>query len=341
LGSPGRAVKGVSFADENFAKRELRRPTQRRRTAAAAATVQKIAAGPFQTAPHLLTTCNSSPERDVRRHWALLVLLLAFVAPAGVFAQSIPSVGDLPTGPRPDSWHIWNGSAVGLNGPVFGDLCKIYRKMPWGEGKTLLTADSHWRLGLHNTISPVFYRPEAMIGVSPLLVLDVDVHYGPEINFTYNRFPSLRSHYLPQNLGPATGNGLIVQHAQANTVFKIGWGPLAVLQLTDLDYFKSNVVYFNWDVATLVKEGFFLRAKTMALVEFMKDWRFFLDYQNFHYFSTSFLSESAGGGFLVMNPGFNHLMVITQINYYIHNPDFRGPTIFAAAVMEWDFPDKK
>jgi hypothetical protein len=278
----------------------------------------------------------------VRRAWTLAAFAVFLLSlPAAAFAQSIPTLTDLPTGPRPDSWHIWNGTAIGLNGPVFGDLIKIYRKMPWGEGTTLLTSDSHWRYGIHNTACPVFDRPAVLLGVSPLLILDVDVHYGPEIDYIYNNFSSLRDKYFPQHLPPSTGHTHIVQHAQANTVFKIGVGPVAALTLNDFDYFKNNEPYFNWDVATIIKEGFVFRSKTMLLFEFMKDWRFMLDYQNIRYFETGWRNESAGAGFLVMNPAWNHIMVISQLNYYIHNPDFKGLLFWSAVVMEWDFPDKR
>jgi hypothetical protein len=222
---------------------------------------------------------------------------------------------------------------------VLGDLIKVYRKMPWGNGETLLTSDSHWRLGSHNTITPTFVRPAVMIGVSPLLIMDLDVHYGPDLYFTYNRFPSGRSNYDPQNVGEPDEYMHWFHNAQANLTLKAAIGPVALLHMADLDWYKNNEWFFNWDVATLVKEGFFLRNRTFLAAEFQPNWRFFVNYENSKSFETDFLSEVASSGFIVMDPDWNSLTVIIQLGYYIHNPDFKGLKPWAAMTMEWDFPD--
>ena len=267
--------------------------------------------------------------------------LLALLLPAVTLAQTLPNPEDLPTGPRPSSWHLYNAMAVGLNGPVFGDLFKFYRKMPWGEGKTLLTSDSHWRVGTHDVVSPAYARPAILIGVSPLLIMDLDVHYGPGISFTYEKYKSVYANYDPQNLGDPDGYMKIFHQAQANLVLKAAVGPVAVLHFDDLDYFYCDEPIFLWEVATVVKDGFFLRDKTYVLIEFQPNWRLLLDYENFEYYKSDYKTELLASGIVIQNPAIHNLTMIVQLGYHLRNPDFKGLKIWSAAQMEWDFPDKK
>jgi hypothetical protein len=260
--------------------------------------------------------------------------------PAAAAAQMIPSLADLPTGYRPDSWHVFNGAAVGLNGPVLGDQLKIYRKMPWGGGKTLLTSDSHWRVGSHNTITPAYIRPAIMLGVSPLLILDLDFHYGPIVNVTDYEFSSFDDNYDPMNMGDADLFFTIRHEAQMNATFKIGAGPIALLSMTDLDYWYADDYWFCWEIATIMRDGWSLRSKTFLLYEFVKNWRVFLNYENYNYYESDYMYEVASSGFVVMHPEWDNFLVILQFGYHVHNPDFEGIKFWGAVVNEWDFPEK-
>ena len=110
---------------------------------------------------------------------SLLSLLIVLFLSSIAFAQSIPDIGNLPTGHRPNSLHVFDGLAVGVNPLVLGDQLKVYYKMPWGEGRSMLTADSHWRVGMNNIISPTYVRPAVMIGVSPAPARNTACHCGP------------------------------------------------------------------------------------------------------------------------------------------------------------------
>jgi len=271
--------------------------------------------------------------------WIFAAVLLTLVLPAAAVAQMIPSLADLPTGRRPPSWHIYNGTAAGLNGPVLGDMIKVYRKYPWGEGKTLLTSDSHWRVGSHNVVTPAYVRPGVMIGVSPLLIMDLDLHYGPILNFYDYQFDSFRDSYDPQNMGDVETWFTIRHEAQANLTLKAAVGPVAVLNLTDLDYWHSDEYWFSWEIATIMKDGFSLRNKTFVLYEFVPNWRIFLNYENYNYYESDYMTELVSSGVVVMHPPWNNFMFLLQVGYHVYNPDFEGIKLWGAAVMEWDFPD--
>jgi hypothetical protein len=271
----------------------------------------------------------------------LTLLVWLVLGPSLALAQSLPSMTDVPTGPRPNSWHVWNGFALGVNQLVLGDQLKIFRKMPWGEGKHLLTTDSHWRAGLNSVFSPAYIRPAAMIGISPLLICDLELHYGPGFAVWYYKYKSLKDKYDPQNLGDAAEYFHMYHDVQANMTWRLAYGPVAVLSLTDLDYFSNNEPFFHWELATIVKEGFFVRNKSFLLFEFEKDWRVFFNYEIYRNFNSDFLAELLSSGFVVMYPPFHNLLVIIQLGYHLRNPDFGGLKFWAAATMEWDFPDKK
>jgi len=274
------------------------------------------------------------------RRTYLLSILIVFLTISLAKAQMMPDLQDLPTGKRPNSWHLFTGFATGLNGPLLGSQIKAFRKMPWGEGKSLLTSDSHWRAGTHATVTPTFIRPAVMLGVSPLLITDLDIHYGPSVNFMQKNFESYDDKYDPQNLGDYDGYFEIYHQAEANLALKMAWGPLALLSLTDLDWLAAEDFYFHWELSTIVKDGFFLRHREFLLYEIEKNWRLFLIYENYKYFETDFLSEVAGTGLVVMVPEYHALMFIMEMGYYLHNPDFKGFKLWSAVTLEWDFPDK-
>ena len=259
--------------------------------------------------------------------------------PAAVWAQTIPTPGDLPTGRRPNSWHIFNGMAAGLNGPVLGDVLKVYRKMPWGVGDTLLNCDSHWRAGGQLMTTPAFIRPSVMAGFSPWLFMDLDVHYGTVINFTEVNFDSYNDSYDAQKPGEPDRYFTLQQQAQANLTLKMAAGPIAVLHFTDLDWWLSDDYYFNWEFATVVRDGFSLRNRTFLLYEFMKNWRIFINYENNNYFESYYMNELVSSGFVIMHPPWNNFLWLFQLGYHVHNPDFEGLKVWSAFVMEWDFPD--
>lgn len=275
----------------------------------------------------------------LNRLWICAVFFVLVCFPSLAAAQMIPSLADLPTGKRPPSWHIFNGMAAGLNGPVFGDQLKVYRKYPWGEGKSLLTSDSHWRVGSHNTVTPLYVRPGAMIGVSPLLIMDLDVHYGPIINLNDYEFDSFRDNYDPQNMGEVERWFTVRHEAQANMTLKMAAGPVAVLNLTELDYWYSDDYWFSWEIATIMKDGFSLRNRTFVLYEFVPNWRIFVNYENYNYYESDFMTELVSSGLVVMHPPWNNFMFLFQLGYHVHNPDFEGLKLWSAMAMEWDFPD--
>ena len=256
------------------------------------------------------------------------------------FAQMPAGIPDLPTGERPQSWHIWNASALGWNQPVLGDMIKVYRKMPWGEGKTLLTCDSHARAGGLGTISPYYMRPAVMLGISPLLIMDLDVHYGPGFNVLNHKFKSFRDHYEPMKLGTPDDYMYAFHQFQANLLLKAAYWRFAVLSMNDFNYYKSKDYMFEWEAATIVKDGPDFRTKEFLLYEFIPNWRVYANYENYNYYPAHFMTELASTGIVYMRPSFHNLTVISQVGYHVHNTKYHGIKVWIAAIMEWDFPDK-
>ncbi len=271
----------------------------------------------------------------------LSALIIILVLPALAAAQSIPSATDLPTGKRPKSRHVWNAVAAGWNQIVFGDQIKLYRKLPWGQGKTLLTSDSHWRYGINAVMSPAYNRPAIMLGVSPLLIMDLDVSYGPGINVFQFTYDSYKVHFDPMDLGTPDYYGGVFHQAEANLVLKAAAWRFAVLHTTDFFYTYSKEYYFNWDAATIIKDGFMFRDKSFLLFQVAEEWRIFADYENFQHRNSAFLTELVATGFVFTRPAFNNFTFIAQLGYHTRNPQFSGLKYWAAAIMEWDFPDKK
>lgn len=274
-----------------------------------------------------------------RRLWIAIASLI-LIWPAIAQPQSIPSAADLPTGPRPDSYHIWNGLAFGINPVVLGDQFKVYRKMPWGEGKTLLTSDSHWRLGSINTISPSYLTPGILIGVSPLLIMDLDVHYGPAFNTMYYTYQSYRSRYDPSSLGEPRREIGVFHQATANLTLKAAVGPIAVLELVDQDYYYSEKYFFDWEVGTIIKEGWSTRSKTFLACEYATDRRLFINYEYFLYYPSAFQNQLASLGLLFTNLQPWNFTWIFQTGYHLEHPKFKGIKVWTAAFAEWDFPIK-
>ena len=268
------------------------------------------------------------------------LLLLAFallVFPALASAQSIPSAASLPTGHRPNSLHIFDGVAIGVNPLVLGDQLKVYYKMPWGEGRTLLTSDSHWRAGFNGTFSPTYIRPAVMIGVSPLLILDIDLHYGPAFNMSNYYFDSVDDNYDAQNFKRREQSFGIFHQTTANTTLKAAVGPVAVLEMFDAEHFDAPQPYFNWETGALLEDGYTIRSKTFLLYEFVANWRVFVNYEWFRYFGSDYQTQLVSAGvFLAELPWHTNLMI--QNGYHVQNPQFNGYKFWAAMFREWDFP---
>ena len=227
---------------------------------------------------------------------------------------------------------------MGANPIVFGDMIKVYRKMPWGEGRTLLTSDSHWRIGGHGVFSPAYSRPAVMIGVSPLLIMDLDVHYGPVINTINYTYDSYDDSYDPMNLGDNNQEIGYSHQFTANLTLKAAVGPVAVLHMADVDYFISEDYYFNWEIAAIVKDGWTNRQKTFLLWEFKPDWRMYLNYEWFRYFPAEFQNQLVSTGLLVTNKLPFGSSIILQHGYHLQHPKFFGYKFWMAVFAEWDFP---
>ena len=268
----------------------------------------------------------------------LLTFALLTLTTAIASAQSIPDVSDLPTGRRPNSIHVWGAFAAGENPIVFGAQIKPYLKMPWGEGKTLLTSDSHWRLGGHFTLSPAYSRTAILIGVSPLLICDLDLHYGPGFNTYHVAYDSFDDEYDPLDLGESEDYVGIYHQATANLTLKAAVGPIAMLGMNDADYLHSDEYHFNWDNATIVKTGWVVRSKTFLLYEFVKDWRAFVDYEYLQYFDNEFETHLLGAGIFVANQIFGDYSWLLQAGYHLDHPKFEGIKIWTVFMREWDFP---
>lgn len=267
-------------------------------------------------------------------------LLLLMLLPSLAAAQSIPDVSQLPTGKRPDSWHIFNGFALGLNPVVFGDQVKAFYKMPWGEGKSLLTADSHWRVGTNSTFSPSYIRPGVMIGVSPLLIMDLDLTYGPGINFMHYAYDSYDDHMDPVVLGEMEDYIGIFHQYSANMTLKAGAGPIAVLHFSDYEYFTSEEYYFNWENGCIFKTGYLMRHKLFLLWEFDKNWRMFTNWEWMHYFTTDKQFQLLSCGLLITNELPYGMSLLFQNGYHLQNEHFTGLKFWMATFREWDFPVK-
>jgi hypothetical protein len=268
---------------------------------------------------------------------SLAACVLVGLAAGRSAAQSIPAETDLPTGPRAPSLHLWNGFALGTNPLVFGDLLKAYLKMPWGNGETLLTSDSHWRIGTHLTASPTYLRPAILIGVSPLLILDLDVHYGPGINTYHYTYGSYWDAYDPTSLGPRPPGIGVFHQATANLTLKAAVGPLALLSLLDVDRFWSDQFFFDWECGIIMKDGWDTRSKTFLAWELVKEQRLFVNYEWYRYHSSGFRSQLISAGAILTSKSFFGMTLIGQVGYHLKNEKFKGVKLWMALLREWDF----
>ena len=268
----------------------------------------------------------------------VLALLGTLATPAR--AQSLPTDLHYPTGPRPDSWHVWNGTAVGWNPPVFGDMLKVYRKFPFGNGESLLTCDSHWRTGAHVTLTPTYARPGVFVGISPWLFLDLDLSYGPGLAWMHYLFDSYHEPYDPAARDKAGRTEGLYHHVMANVVLKAAWWRLALLQMVDVDWYQSKRYFFHWEIGTILKTGFDTRAKTFLLFEVWKGQRVFANYEYYRYHPTAYVTQLISGGVISQGwiPGGTSLLV--QVGWHAENPDWHGVKFWAAAFWDWDFPIK-
>jgi hypothetical protein len=269
----------------------------------------------------------------------VLVLALVTVGPASVGAQSLPTDLAFPTGPRPDSWHLWNGLAGGWNPPVLGDMLKVYRKFPFGNGQTLLTCDSHWRAGAHVTLTPTYARPGAFVGLSPWLFLDVDVSYGPGLAWFHYEFDGYGEPYdddARSRIGRTEG---LYHHVMANVVLKAAVWRFAWLLMGDTSWYHAKQHFFHWEIGTILKTGFDVRGKAFWLLETWKGLRVFANYEYYRYFPTAYVTQLVSGGVLALGwlPWGTSLLI--QGGWHVDNPDWHGFKIWAAAFWEWDFPD--
>ncbi len=284
------------------------------------------------------STCHADVPMGFRNVWtaAALVAVTAVALPAA--AQSIPTDLHFPTGPREETLHVWNGVAGGANPLVLGDMIKVFRKMPFGNGESLLTCDQHWRLGAMMTMSPAYMRPALLIGISPLLILDIDLSYGPGFNFLHYTFDNYRAAYGPdarQFLSPTVG---LWQQFTAQTVFKAAYGPVLLLQLTDVNYFYSKEYFFHWEIGTILHQGWDVRSKTFLAFEVWDGIRLFANYEFYKYFGSGFRTQLASVGLLLvgMLPAKGSLLF--QLGQHIENPDFQGAKLWFAMFWDWDFP---
>lgn len=253
---------------------------------------------------------------------------------------AIPVSGAAEPLARVASWHVWNGSALGLNPVVLGDQVKAFRKIPLGAGGSLLTSDAHVRAGAALTASPLFAHPEVFVGLSPLLVLDVELHWGPAANFLHQTFPGYRSSYTPAERGRQPWRTGTYHEGGAAVTLRAAAGPFALIQLLDVLWFRADDYFFHWDIGTIVHAGWLQRGKTLLLWQPEGAWRLFASYDFTRYAERGFFQHSAGAGVYDerLPGGFTGIL---QGAWYVENPDLAGPRIWMAFLHDWDFPDAR
>jgi len=269
-----------------------------------------------------------------------LALLLAVVAvgTSPARAQSLPTDLTFPTGERPDSWHLWTGAALGWNPPVLGTMVKAYRKFPFGTGQSLLTCDQHWRLGPHVTLTPTYARPGFFIGISPLLILDLDVSYGPGLAWFHYVFDSYRQPYDPASRDKVGRTEGMYHHVMINLVLKAAVWRFALLVMGDADWYQSKRHFFHWEIGTILKTGWDNRAKVFLLFETWKGLRVFANYEFYRYHPTAYVTQLVSGGVIAQGWLPWGTSILVQGGYHLENPDWHGFKIWAAAFWDWDWP---
>jgi hypothetical protein len=274
------------------------------------------------------------------------IAVVAFVAGAVVLLASLPAHAqsainldpDLPTGPREDSLHVWNGVAGGVNPLVLGDMIKVFRKMPFGNGETLLTSDSHWRLGAVATVSPTYVRPAILIGISPLLILDVDLHAGPGLNLVHYRFHGYGEDASPEARADMPISFGMFFQATANVLLKLAAWRVLLLQFVDVNAFYAPEPFYHWEMDTVVKSGFDTRSRTFLGFELVKGAHLIGSYEVYRYHESGWRTQWAALGFLFLGSLPGGTSAIVQVGQHIENEHFRGTRIWLALFWDWDFP---
>lgn len=266
-----------------------------------------------------------------------MVLALAWLFAFDTLAQGA-LVPQPTTGAREDTLHIWNGVAAGLNPLVLGDMLKVYRKMPFGSGDTFLTSDSHFRVGALTTVCPTFFRPAILVGFSPWLFLDIDLHAGPGLNFLHYTFHSYDEDASPgARADKPYGFGMFFQ-ATVNVLLKLAVWRLLLLDFVDINAFYAHEPFYHWEMDTIIRSGFDTRNRTFIGFEVFSTSYFVLSYEVYRYHESGWRTQWVAAGLFILGSLPGGTSVIFQVGQHLENDHFDGARIYLALFWDFDFP---
>lgn len=240
--------------------------------------------------------------------------------------------------PRRAKWRAYNGIAFGVNPLVLGDMFKVYRAVPITSGSHMLTRDAHVRFGAATTVSPQLAKLGPFVGISPLLIFDLDVYFNEYFDFFHLSFDSIHDPYDAhirlrrsdeQNF--YTGQNLVV-----SGTFKIMVAGILLVNLLDVEYFYMQDTWFSIELNAVVNDGWDYTNKTLLLYEYAPKWRIGSMFETFHVINTGYNRHMLHFGFMAEEKLPWDMSLILMSGYHLDNPDFSGLRFWTAAFKEWD-----
>jgi hypothetical protein len=250
-------------------------------------------------------------------------------------AQEVPSIW--PKGqPREAKWRAFNALAAGYNPIIFGDWFKVYRAIPITSGSHFLTRDSMVRYGAATMVSPLIAKAGPFVGISPLLILDLDVYWNQYMEFQKPSFDSIHDDYSPHILARKKKTFDVAQNFVFSSTLKLAYAGVILLNMLDVEYLYMQDIWLPIELYTVVDDGWHYTNRTYMFYEYEPGWRIGSMFETFHVLNSGFNRHIVHLGFMADRklPLDHSLIFLT--GYHVDNPDFFGLRIWTAILKEWD-----
>ena len=237
---------------------------------------------------------------------------------------------------RKAKWRAFNGFALGVNPYIMGDMLKVYRAIPITSGSHFLTRDAHLRLGGATTVSPLLAKLGPFIGISPLLIWDVDFYWNQYFDFLHYRLENIDSPYDAHSLGEMESFFYWGQNFLFSSTFKLAYQGVVLFDILDIEYFLMKDTWYSIELVAAVNDGWDYTNKLALMYEFLPGWRIGTVWENFHIFNSGLTRHMLHLGFMADRKLPLDMTIFFLTGYHVVNPDFVGLRFWTAVIKEWD-----
>ena len=263
---------------------------------------------------------------------ALLLVLLCWNAAMAQEAVIWPKGTE-----RRAKWRGNGAVAFGANELIFGGIARAFYAVPITKGKSFLTRDSNVRFGASTLVSPLVVKGGPFVGISPALVLDLDLYYNAYCEPFHAKYDSLDDDYSYWAVADKKKTVGFGQEFVASSTLKLAYAGVILVEMFDLHYFLFGHTWYSIEVVAIVDDGFHYTSKTLLLYEFKPGWRAGFMYDALYVFNSGYERDTLSVAFMGDRKLPWDWTMILSAGYHLNNSNYEGFKVWNAFLKEWDF----